>query len=142
MGIITFESPAAHKGVKIPHKYTHHLSSLQKPTKFDLINSCNLAPSTKLNPRDVAEVLCYIFGEYIMVRCLMIATEKLKLKELPVNLQTMVDVLVSMDTYCCVELPLYYYYCFCRCCPPFRVNCLTLEILPLVVWAPYAEGYR
>ena len=42
--------------------YTHHLSSLQKPTNVDLINSCDLAPSTKLKPSDVVEVLCYILG--------------------------------------------------------------------------------
>ena len=40
--------------------YTHHLSSLQKPTNIDLINFCDLAPSTKLKPSDVLEVLCYI----------------------------------------------------------------------------------
>ena len=40
--------------------YTHHLSSLQKPTNVDLINSCDLAPSTKLKSSDVVEVLCYI----------------------------------------------------------------------------------
>ena len=42
--------------------YTHHLSSLQKPTNIDLINSCDLAPSTRLKPSDVVEVLCYILG--------------------------------------------------------------------------------
>ena len=43
--------------------YTHHLSSLQKPTNVDLINSCDLAPSTKLKSSDdVVEVLCYILG--------------------------------------------------------------------------------
>ena len=42
--------------------YTHHLSSLQKPTNIDLINSCDLAPSTRLKSSDMVEVLCYILG--------------------------------------------------------------------------------
>ena len=99
------------------------ISDLQQP-----LLSATL--STTGPPASQSSVLC--------VRCLMIATEmlkELKLKKLPVNLRTMVDVLVSKygivwyGEYGTVVYYLYCPPCFCRCCPLLRVSCRTLKIL-------------